>query len=289
LFAILTMRPSPGAVREGALLLELDGAVVEEVSPIDPLEGAAFISGARPQEFAARDLVRAIDAAAKDDRIKAIALDLAKFTGGGLVHMEEIGDALDRFRQSKKKVLAYASAYTDDSVLLAAHADEVWVDPMGGAAITGPAASGCITPRAREVRDQGATCFRVGTYKSAVEPYLLSAMSPERRARTTSSSTARCGRNGRPTSAGRGRRRTSSGRPASSPTGSPPRTATSAQAALAAGLADRIGTRDEWGERLAKIAGVDEVGRDAGRLRIPPSSSPGWPRPRPTRLAAGSA
>src|SRR5690606_5255898 len=112
LFAVLAARPSPGAVREGALLLQLDGTVVEEVSPVDPLN--ALLSSAVPtREYAARDLVRAIDEAAGDDRIKAIALDLSTFLGGGLVHMTEIGAALDRFRQSDKPVLAYAVAYAD--------------------------------------------------------------------------------------------------------------------------------------------------------------------------------
>src|SRR5690349_18312417 len=100
LFMLLNSRPSPGVVRDGALLLDLDGSVVEEVSPIDPLN--ALLSSAVPtREYAARDVVRAIDEAAKDKRIKAIALDLSTFLGGGLVHMTEIGDALDRFRATK--------------------------------------------------------------------------------------------------------------------------------------------------------------------------------------------
>src|SRR5687768_16946007 len=137
LFAVLTMRENPGVVRQGALLLQLDGSVVEEVSPIDPLN--ALLSSALPtREYAARDVVRAIDEAARDERIKALALDLTTFLGGGHVHVQEIGEALDRFKATKKPVLAYAVAYSDDSMLLAAHASEVWVDPMGGAAIAGP-------------------------------------------------------------------------------------------------------------------------------------------------------
>ena len=120
LFAVLAMRSSPGAVREGALLLQLDGTVVEEVSPIDPL--TALLSSALPtREYAARDLVRAIDEAAGDKRIKALALDMTTFLGGGHVHLQAIGAALGRFRQTDKPVFAYAVAYSDDSMLLAAH------------------------------------------------------------------------------------------------------------------------------------------------------------------------
>ena len=92
LFAVLVSRPSPGAVREGALLLELNGTVVEEVAPVDPLN--VLLSSAVPtRQYAARDVVRAIDEAAKDDRIKALALDLSTFLGGGHVHMQTIGEA----------------------------------------------------------------------------------------------------------------------------------------------------------------------------------------------------
>ena len=81
LYAVLTYRPNPGLVREGALLLKLDGVVVEEPAEIDPF--ALLLSGAAPlKEFRERDLVRAIEAAAEDDRIKAVVLDLDSFGGG---------------------------------------------------------------------------------------------------------------------------------------------------------------------------------------------------------------
>ena len=175
-YMVLVSRPSPGAVREGALLLDLDGSVVEEVSPIDPLN--ALLSSAIPtKEYAARDIVRAIDEAAKDDRIKALALDMSTFLGGGHVHMQEIGEALDRFRAAKKPIFAYAVAYADDSMFLAAHATEVWVDPMGGAAITGPGGERMYYKGLLDQLGIKAHVFRVGTYKSAVEPYMLSEMS----------------------------------------------------------------------------------------------------------------
>ena len=70
LFAILSARPNPGQVREGALLIDLDGIVVEEKSVLDPIE--TLLSGAAPVgEYRSRDIVRALDAAASDDRIKA--------------------------------------------------------------------------------------------------------------------------------------------------------------------------------------------------------------------------
>src|SRR6478735_5048856 len=256
LFMVLNSRPNPGAVREGALLLDLDGSVVEEVSPIDPLN--ALLSSAVPtREYAARDLVRAIDEAAKDKRIKAIALDLSTFLGGGLVHMTEIGDALERFRATKKPVLAYAVAYSDDSMLLASHASEVWVDPMGGAAITGPGGEHMFYAGLLEKLGVTAHVFRVGTYKSAVEPYMLNEMSPAARenyeqlygsmwqewqahvrsARPAANIRRVTGEIGDWLAASNG---------------------DLARGSVEAGLVDKIGTETEWGARVAELAGADE-------------------------------
>ncbi len=262
LFAVLTARPNPGAVREGALLLDLDGSVVEEVSPIDPL--ALLLSSAVPtREYAARDLVRAIDEAAGDKRIKALALDLSTFLGGGQVHLQEIGAAIDRFRATDKPVLAYAVAYSDDSLMLAAHASEVWVDPMGGAAIAGPGGQQVYFAGLLERLGVNAHVFRVGAYKSAVEPYLLNEMSPEsrenyrqlygalwrewqakvRRARPQADIARATGDVVAWLEANDG---------------------DLAAAAVEAGLADRAGTRVEWGERIAQVAGEDKWNRKPG-------------------------
>ena len=98
LFALLTARPSPAAVREGALLLDLSGSIVEEPQNIPPFE--RLLAATVPdRQIAARDVIHAIDAAAGDKRIEAIALDMSTFLGGGQVHMTEIGEALDRFRR----------------------------------------------------------------------------------------------------------------------------------------------------------------------------------------------
>ncbi len=256
LFAVLNARPSPGAVREGALLLRLDGSVVEEVSPIDPLN--VLLSSAVPtREYAARDLVRAIDAAARDKRIKALALDLSTFLGGGRVHMTEIGEALDRFRATRKPVLAYAVAYSDDSIQLASHASEVWVDPMGGAAIAGPGGEQLYYAGLLDRLGVTAHVFRVGTYKSAVEPYTLNEMSPEARENYQQVYGALWQewqahvRRARP-AANLGRATGEIDAWLASANGD------LARATVEAGLADKIGTAVEWGERVAQIVGEDK-------------------------------
>jgi len=256
LFAALSARPNPAEVRDGALLLQLDGNLVEEVAPADPF--GALLGGTLPlREYAARDLVRAIDAAAKDRRIKAIALDLTSFTGGGQVHMIEVAEALDRFRAAEKPVYTYALAYTDDALLLAAHASEVWIDPMGGAAVRGPGGANLYYAGALERFKINAQVFRVGTYKSAVEPYLATGMSPEARENAESLYAAIWDewqanvRRARPKAN------------IAAVTGDYPALIAAAggdlaKAAVGAGLADKLGTYQQWGEAIAKVAGEDE-------------------------------
>lgn len=262
LFSILSARPSPGTVREGALLLDLDGSVVEEVSPIDPLN--LLLSSAVPtRQYAARDLVRAIDEAAKDERIKVLALDMTSFLGGGQVHMQEIGEALDRFRAADKPILTYAVAYTDDSLMLAAHASEVWVDPMGGAAIAGPGGTNLYYGDLLKKLKVNAHVFRVGTYKSAVEPYILGGMSPEAR----ENAQAFYGSLWTEWQANVKQARPKADIDRLS--GQAPELIRAAggnlaQAALQAGFVDRAGTRVEWGKRLAQIAGEDRWSKKPG-------------------------
>lgn len=178
LFAVLSARPSPGQVRDGALLLELDGVVVEEKSAIDPLQ--ALISQQAPiGEYRARDLVRALDAAVDDDRVKAVVLDLSSFLGGGQVHLQAIGEAMDRVRKADKPVLTYAMGYADDHMHLAAHASEVWVDPLGGAVIAGPGGANLYYGDLLDRLKVNARVYKVGEYKSAVEPYSRNSMSEE--------------------------------------------------------------------------------------------------------------
>jgi protease-4 len=263
LFAILSARPNPGQVREGALLIELDGVVVEEASPIDPVQ--ALLTGTAPvNEYRARDLVRALDAAAKDARVKAVVLDLTTFLGGGQVHLTEIGAAMDRVRGAKKPVLTYALGYADDHMLLAAHASEVWLDPRGLAVISGPGGTSLYYAGLLEKLSINARVYRAGEFKSAVEPFTRSSMSDEARANIG-------GLYGAlweewQANVGKARPKLALARV----TGDPVAWIESAggdlaQAALGAGLVDRLGDPIQFGARVAEIAGKDQWSEIPGR------------------------
>lgn len=255
LYGALTARPSAGTVHEGALLVKLDGVVVEEPSAQDPF--GELLSGDAPiKEYRARDVAKAISAAASDNRIKAVVLDLSRFVGGGQVHMLELAAALDQVRAARKPVYTWALAYTDDSLLLAAHASEVWVDPLGGAFVTGPGGENLYYGPLLERLKIKAHVFKVGTFKDAVEPYIRDGLSdPSRAARSAiygalwdnwKAAVAKA----RPKARIDLVTRDPAGWLAASG-------GDAAKAALTAGLVDKIGDRAAFGERVKAVAGAD--------------------------------
>jgi protease IV len=257
LYMVLTARPNPGDVRDGALLLRLNGTVVEEPAVRDPL--AALLSTRVPTtEYRTRDLVHALETAAKDERIKVVVLDLSKFLGGGQVSMGEVAAAIDKVRAARKPVLAWAVGYADDGMLLAAHASEVWVDPLGGAFVLGPGGNRLYYGALLERFKVTAHVFKVGTFKDAVEPYERGGMSdPSRAARAALYGSiwqqwqdnvhkARPKANlALVTKDPLGWLRASGGN--------------AAEASRAAGLVDRIGDKVSFGQRVAELAGGDPI------------------------------
>ncbi len=266
LFSILSSRPNPGQVQDGALLLDLDGFVVEERSVVDPIQ--TLLSGQAPVgEYPAHSLVRAIEAAADDDRITAVALDLSRFMGGGQVQLQRVGEALDLVRKADKPVIAYSMGYADSGIMLASHASEIWLDPLGGAIIAGPGGEQLYYAELLEKLKVDAKVYRVGTYKAAVEPYLRSSMSDEARENYA----ALYG-----TLWEEWKSHVSKARPKIKidlVTSDPAAWVAAsggdlAEAALAAGLVDKLGTRIEWGERVAELAGEDEWNERPGTFAV---------------------
>ncbi len=178
LFGLLAGRPNAGLpVSEGALLIELDGVVSEQPAEVDTF--TALSGGNQLQEIRVRDVVHALESAADDKRVTSVVLDLDRFLGGGQVSLAEIGTAIDKVRAQKKPVLAFATAYTTDSYQIASHASEIWADSIGGVAIAGPGGSRLYYKGLMDRLGITANIYRVGTFKSAVEPFLRSDQSPE--------------------------------------------------------------------------------------------------------------
>lgn len=255
LFAALSARPAGDQVKDGALLLHLSGSVVEEPASADPLE--TLVSTEAPmRQYRARDLTRAVHLAASDDRIKAVVLDLTSFTGGGLVLMQELGAAMDEVRAAKKPVLVYAVAYLDDGMMLAAHASEVWLHPMGGAVIMGP---GGKTPYYGDLLKRlgvNVHVFKVGTFKDFVEPYeAAQASAPSREARTALYGTIW---DVWKADVAKARPQAKLDLVTKDPAGwIKAAGGDAAQAALSAGLVDKLGDEVAFGERVKAVVGTD--------------------------------
>jgi len=262
LYAALSYSPQPAkSVSSGALLLDLDGTVVEQPAEISP---TALLSGSAPEakEYRLSDIVAALEAAKGDAKVKAVVLNLDGFLGGGQVAMTRIGAALDAVRAAKKPVLAYATLYTDDSYQLAAHASEVWSDPLGGVAILGRGGSNLYYKGLIDKLGVNTHVYRVGTYKSFVEPFTRSEQSPEARQANQALADALWQNWQDDVQKARPRARIAAyaGDPAAAARAA---NGDIAKAALAAGLVDKLGDESAFGEHVAEIAG-DATGDKAG-------------------------
>jgi protease-4 len=179
LFLILGLlfRGPPKVVSDTVLLLKPSGMLVEQYS-IDPAQRAfARASGQPAGQVQVRDLVAAIDRAAHDSRIKRILLDPSELQLGGMGALEEVGAALDRFRATGKPVIAWGTDFGQMQYLLAAHANEVYLDPAGSVSITGLSDYRSYFKTLLDKLGITAHLFRVGQYKSAAEPFVLDAPS----------------------------------------------------------------------------------------------------------------
>jgi protease IV len=181
LWASLSMRTPIAAVPDGAALaIDLDGLLVDQRTEPGPL---ALLGGEEMvPETETMMLVQAIDKAAEDPAITRITLDLDNFLGGGLANLESVGAALTRFRAKNKEVEAWATAYSDSGYYLASHASSIGIDPMGAVALTGPGGNNLYFKDALDKLKVNIEVFRVGTYKSFVEPFTRNDASPEARA-----------------------------------------------------------------------------------------------------------
>ncbi|HEV2816921.1 MAG TPA: signal peptide peptidase SppA [Allosphingosinicella sp.] len=261
LYGALSASPYKDSARSGALRLDLAGAIVEQPAVRGPLD---LVGGARVgRQYRVSEIVHALDTAAADDDIKAVALDLDIFVGGGQTAIADVGAALDRFRRSGKRVVAYATGYGDDGYQLAAHADEIWLDPLGAVLIAGPGGSHLYYAGLLERLGVTANVYRVGAFKSAVEPYTRNDMSPEARENAQALADALWGTWQQDVRQARPRARIA--QYAADTAGFVTAAGGDlARAALNAGLVDRIGDRAQFGRRMAELAGAGDAGAPDG-------------------------
>ncbi len=166
-------------IPEGTILkLAIVGKIVEQRRFPEPLERLfADLEDTPKRETYLQDILDAINHAANDRRIAAILLDTTKMTGAGLNQLHSIGDALLNFRRSKREVIAAADSYRQGQYFLASYASRIFLNPMGSVDIRGMGHYSLYFKEALDKLHIDYNIFKVGTFKSATEPFTRSSMS----------------------------------------------------------------------------------------------------------------
>lgn len=154
-----------------ALFIKPVGTIVEELEG-DPFDRAMaeLLDEAQPQTVL-QDIVDALEYASDDDRIGAVHIELSALGAAGLPKLQRIARAIEEFQESGKPVIASADFMTQQAYFIAAHADEVYLNPEGGVLLQGYGRFRTYFSEAIEKLKLDWNIFKVGTYKSAVEPF----------------------------------------------------------------------------------------------------------------------
>jgi protease-4 len=171
----------PKLPHKAALVIQPQGQIVEQLAS-EPIQRAFDeASGQGESQTLLWDLTEAINAAAKDERVQALVLELDDMDGAGQPTLEEIAVALRKFRATGKKIVARASNYSQSQYYLASQADEIYLDPFGMVLIDGFERYRMYFKGALDKLSVDMHLFRVGMYKSAGETYVRKDMSAEDR------------------------------------------------------------------------------------------------------------
>lgn len=166
--------------QESVLTLNLRGNIVIQkvaVSPLDEFLEEALDQPTDNPEVLLQDVIYAIENAQLDNRIKALVLNLQGLGSGGLDKLQQIGDALDRFKDSGKPIYAIGDYFTQNQYYLASRANHIYLNPEGFMMLEGYNRYRLYFKEALEKLKVSTHIFRVGTFKSAIEPYIRDDMS----------------------------------------------------------------------------------------------------------------
>lgn len=176
---------APSDVQKGALTVDLTGVVVDDPSVSNKLSkiGRQLLGAGsdRLQENSLFDVVDAIRQAKSDDKITGMVLDLRNFAGADQPSLQYIGKALREFRDAGKPIYATGESYSQAQYYLASFANKIYLSPQGGVDLHGFATNSLYYKTLLDKLKVSSHVFRVGTYKSAVEPFLRDDMSPAAR------------------------------------------------------------------------------------------------------------
>ena len=163
------------------LVLKLNGTIAEraEENPFAELLGESM------SEQGLDDILKAVRHAKDNDKVKGIYIESGTFAGAEPASLEEIRSALTDFKESGKFIVAYGDNYTQGTYYISSVADSVVINPQGMLEWQGIAMQSVFFKDVLDKVGVRMQVFKVGTYKSAVEPFLLNEMSDANREQTT--------------------------------------------------------------------------------------------------------
>lgn len=161
--------------KPGALFLAPAGILVDQLTYTPPF--SAITGNEGPAETLLREQVELIKRAADDKRITGLVIKLNDLQGGGISKINELGQAIEQFKQTGKPVIAYGDLLDQQQYLLASFADEVFIHDMGGVGITGFAMYRNYFKQLIDKLGVNVHVFKSGTFKDFVEPYIRTDMS----------------------------------------------------------------------------------------------------------------
>lgn len=167
--------------KNSVLYLGLGGELTERRELPDYMDK---MLGSSVSGIALNEIVQSVMAAADDDRVSALFIECGGAVGG-TASRTEILQAIEYFKNSGKPVIAYADSYTQGDYYLASAADEVYLNPIGGVDIHGLAMNTTMLKNLLDKAGVDIQIVKVGTYKSAVEPYMLTEISEANREQQT--------------------------------------------------------------------------------------------------------
>ncbi|MFP1724967.1 signal peptide peptidase SppA [Lonsdalea quercina] len=178
-------KATPPETAKGALMLNITGVVVDKPSVNNKLRqfGREFlgVSANRNQENSLFDVIDVIRQAKNDRNITGMVMDLSDFVGADQPSLQYIGKALREFRDTGKPIYAVGDNYDQSQYYLASYANKIFLTPQGGIDLHGFATNNLYYKTLLDKLKVTTHIFRVGTYKSAVEPYIRDDMSPAAR------------------------------------------------------------------------------------------------------------
>ncbi|HDY8140455.1 TPA: signal peptide peptidase SppA [Vibrio vulnificus] len=170
----------PQVEQPSALVLNLSGPIVEQSLYINPMDSftSSLFGEEIPKENVLFDVVDTIRYAKDDEKITGLVLSLRDMPETNLTKLRYIAKALNEFKASGKPIYAIGAFYNQSQYYLASYADKIYLAPDGGVMLKGYSAFNLYYKTLLEKLDVTTHVFRVGTYKSAIEPFVRDDMSP---------------------------------------------------------------------------------------------------------------